>query len=448
VKVKVEAGSISGRRLTTQLGTSYYTKDNVGRQAMSILYTGAAASATLTITGSALTLEAPTGTQVALLDLTHLTTVQQVSDSIALVAGFTSSVLDSNYTAPALNGLDFVTAVDVKTAAYTVRADLQACVDWFNSVQQGFVTATRLTGAGTIPAVAPFAPLSGGSDGVTTNTQWASAFETLQTVDVQWLASMSGDPAIAAMTDAHALFMSTAGRRERRAIAGTAAGTSQLDAIAAAKALNSDRTSLVFQGHYDYDANGLLKLYPPYVSAARIAGAFAGVNPGTPLTNKNFKCRGLEFNLRNPVDTDVLLEAGLYCLMDSETGFKTVKSISTWLVNDNYNRVEQSCGSALDTVVRNVRDALSAVIGAKGNPLVLARAASIVKATLDEASRAEPQGPGLLAGDAANPPYRNITVSLEGDVLRAQFECSPVIPVNYALTTVFAVPYSGVSIAA
>ena len=75
--------------------------------------------------------------------------------------------------------------------------------------------------------------------------------------------------------------------------------------------------------------------------------------------------------------------------------------------------------------------------------MVLSRAISIAESTLRELARQEPQGPGVLAGDEANPPYRNIRATLEGDVVRIEFECSPVIPVNYILTTVFAVPYTG-----
>ena len=92
-----------------------------------------------------------------------------VVDRINLVAGFAAAVLDGNYTAPALNGLDYVTAASVKTTTYTVRADLQAAVDWLNSSSEGYVTATRVAAVGAIPAVAAFAFLSGGSDGTTTN---------------------------------------------------------------------------------------------------------------------------------------------------------------------------------------------------------------------------------------------------------------------------------------
>jgi len=62
---------------------------------------------------------------------------------------------------------------------------------------------------------------------------------------------------------------------------------------------------------------------------------------------------------------------------------------------------------------------------------------------LRELARPEPIGPGVLAGDAESPPYKNITANLEGDVLRVEFQCSPVIPVNYIPVAIYAVPYSG-----
>ena len=53
IKAKVEAGTLSGLRLTTQRGDEYYTQDNVGRAAFSVRYNGALASATMTVTGTA-----------------------------------------------------------------------------------------------------------------------------------------------------------------------------------------------------------------------------------------------------------------------------------------------------------------------------------------------------------------------------------------------------------
>lgn len=443
MKVKIETGSTAGKKITTQLGSGYYVGDNIARDAFTIRYSGAEATANMSINNSTLTLQAPNASIVATIDLNAYNTVQKLVDRINAVTGFGATAAAGQADAPTLNGLDTVTTVDVKTADVIATANLQAIVDWFNGESEGYITATRQANAGLVPANIPFTYLGGGSDGVTTNTEWTAAFTTLQGEDVQWVNPASSDPSIHAMADTHVAFMSGAGRKERRSICGTAAGTSDAAAILAAKALNSDRTSLVHLGFYDFNAAGVLTLYPPYTTAAKLVGMFSGVNPGTPLTNKTIKARGLERKLKNPVDTDPLIQGGVLCLEDTPEGYKVVKSISTWLQNDNYNRVEVSTGVATDFVVRNVRQALDPLRGSKGDPRVLRRAVEIADSTLSQLAKPEPAGPGVIVGDTENPPFKNIRARLEGDVLAVEFQCSPVIPVNYIPVTVSIVPYSG-----
>lgn len=443
VKVKVEAGSLKGRKLTTALASETYSEDNVYRDAFSIQYTGAQASAVMTVSNTQVILQAPTGTTVATIDLATYATVQQLVDRINAVVGFGASVLDGNEQRATLNSLDSVTAQDVRTAAYTATAHLQAIVDWFNSTAEGFVTATRAANIGTMPAAIPFTYLSGGDNGSVTNTEWSNAFTVLQSVDCQWVVPLSSDPSIHAMVEAHVEFMSGVAQKERRAIVGTALATSDTDAIAAAKALNNDRLSLVHLGGYDYNAAGALTLYAPYIIAAMVAGAFAGVSPGTPLTNKSLKLRGLERKLRNPTDTDALIRGGVLALEETPTGYRVVKSITTWLTNQNYNRVEVSTGVAVDYTARALREGLASIKGAKGNPATLGLAISSADTVLRGLAVAEPNGPGVLAGDADNPPFKNLTAKLVGDRIAVSVQVSPVIPVNYVTITIYAVPFSG-----
>lgn len=444
VKAKVEAATGGrGLKLTTQRGNDFYTQDNVFRNVIQIRYAGAEASGVLLVNGTTVTLQAPSGTPVATIDLATYKTVQELADRIGATSGFTAVVQDGNGDKPTLQALDFVTAQDVKTANYIMRADLQAAVDWFNSTGEGFTTCVRASEVGTLPAAIPFTYLTGGTDGTVTSTQWSNALAVLQTKDVQWVVPCTSDAAVHAMVDTHVAYMSGVGRKERRSICGSALATSDDAAIVLAKAINSDRTSLVHLGGYDYDANNVLTLYPPYIVAAMIAGAFAGVNPGTPLTAKSLKLRGLERDLRVPTDTDALIRGGVIPLENSTTGFRIVKSISTWLTNTKFNRVEQSVGVALDFTARTVRDALAPLKGTKGTPQALGLAVSLAQTALRGLSTPEPNGPGVLAGDDANPAFRNLTATLEGDVVAVSFEASPVIPINYIPVTIFAKPYSG-----
>ena len=443
IKAKVETATNKGKRLSTQVGNDYYTADDVYRDAFSVHYTGAQATSRMTISGTTLTLEAPNSTAVATIDLAAYSTVRKLVDRINAVTDFTGVVLDGNDERATLNALDYAANVDVKTSTYTATANLQAIVDWFNGYGEGFVTATRQAGVGAVPDNVAWTYLAAGSDGTTTSTEWAAAFTVLQSEDVQWVVPLTSDATIHAQADTHCSFMSNVARMERRCLVGGAVAQTIAEAVAAAKALNSDRTSQCFPGFYDYNASGVLTLYPSYMTAAMVAAAFAGSNPGTALTNKALKVRGLERKLRNPTDTDVLVDGGVLCVEETAKGYKVVKSISTWLVNDNYNRVEVSTGFAVDFTARNVRNAVDDLRGAKGNPVTLADAASRVESTLRELARPEPMGPGVLAGDAENPAYRNIQVSLEGDVMRIEFEVSPIIPINYILCVLHAVPWSG-----
>ncbi|MGR9107810.1 MAG: hypothetical protein ACU843_12845 [Gammaproteobacteria bacterium] len=441
IKVKVESGTNTGKRLTTQFGNDYYTEDDVARDAFSLQYTGAGAAATITVSNTTVTLTVD-GTPTAI-TLSSYPKMSQLVDYINTITDFTATLLDDNGNRATESGLDSVTTQDVKSAAYTVTANLQAVVDWFNGLGEGFLDATRVASAGDVPANIAFTYLSGGSDGVTTNTEWQAAFDALQSIDVQWVVPVSPDASIHAMADTHATFMSNVARMERRVLVGPASGTTDVSAIALAKALNSDRTSLTHLGFYDFDDDGVLVLREPYIMAALLGGGFAGVNPGTALTRKTVKIRGIERNLRNPTDTDALITGGVLCVESTNTGYRVVQSITTWLANSNYNRVEVSVGVAVDFVSRNVRNALEPLLGAKGDPISIASAISRTETALRQLAQPEPLGPGVLVGDAINPAYKNISAKLVGDVLTVEFEASPVIPINYIPIVIHAVPYTG-----
>ena len=277
-----------------------------------------------------------------------------------------------------------------------------------------------------------------------TPADWNKALDLLSTRDIQWVQAVTGDGAIQAAVNSHCIHCSSVtGKRERRTILGTKSGTSDVDAIKQAKAINSPRASLVHIGHYAYDDKGKLVLRPPYMTAGLVAAAFAGMNPGNAMTNKTIAVQGLERELRNPTDTDALILGGVMPIENTETGYKVTQSITTWLGNSKYNLREQSCGVAVDFTIRNVRLALEPLRGAKQSPLLLSRAISITKGALMELARPEPQGPEVLVGDENYPAWRNVTATVEGDVLRVQFEASPAIPNNYILVTMYAVPYSG-----
>lgn len=448
VQVQITSGTTRGKRIRTRLDQLEIDEDNIGRDVLEVQYAGAAASATVTVTTTGVVLAAPSGSALPEISFADAPTVADLVQRISAVPDWVASVLDNADEHPTADALDFVAAADAKTAPLALTANLAAIVAWFNSSAETLVSAEKVAGAGTMPAnVSPGAYLSGAVTGSVTTQDWSDAFLALQQIDAQWVVPVSGDAAIHAMTAAHVKFCSDILRRERRSICGTPLATSDEQAKLAARALNSDRVGLVHLGVYDYDTAGKLTLYSPYIAAAIIGGGFSGVNPGTAMTNKALAVSGLERRLRNPTDTDELLKAGVIPLEDTPQGYKVVQSISTWLVNNNYNKRELSVGAAIDYVARSLREALQPVVGKGNGPARIVEGKARASATLRELARPEPQGIGVIVGDENNPAWRNLTIVAEGDVLRAQVEVSPVIPVNYVPITIFAVPYSSAAAA-
>jgi phage tail sheath gpL-like len=159
---------------------------------------------------------------------------------------------------------------------------------------------------------------------------------------------------------------------------------------------------------------------------------FAGSDVATAMTHKSISVYGLEYNFKW-ADLDRLLLAGV-CPLEYDPGraYRVCQSITTWLKNDKYNRREVSVRRTADYVARQVRDRLDQdFVGSKGTATTLISIKNATISVLTQMSRAE-----LLAGDAANPPFKNIQCRLEGDTCWVDFECSPVIPINYIPVTI------------
>ena len=104
IKVKVQPGTNEGLQATSQFANSFYTADNIVRNAFSVQYTGISAAATMSVTGTSVALQVA-GTSVATIDLNAMQTIQQLVDAIDVVPDFSATVLDGNGEQEALNGL-------------------------------------------------------------------------------------------------------------------------------------------------------------------------------------------------------------------------------------------------------------------------------------------------------------------------------------------------------
>lgn len=448
IKVTVESGTSAGKRVTVQSGEFYFTKDNLTRTPMTVRYAGVEASATVEVTASTLTLAAPDDTMSPVeLTLANYRTIRELADAINAQPGFSAvAAIPSSPVEGVLDGLDPTSCLSVDLA---IKADLQVIIDWFNTAARDLVQATRSTGAINPPANLIGTYLTGGANGpAPTNQDWQDGFDALQATDIQWVVPLNENEDIWQMADAHVQFMSGPGKSERRALVGGGIVEGPLqtgisDAQDAAIAINSDRTALCFPPLLDREPGGALVPIPAYFLAAKVAGGFAAMNFGSTMTNKVLNVDGIDPVIANVYDSDTLINSGVLSVRKTQRGFIVAKAISTWLSNDNYNRVELSTGVALDYVARTVREALETFVGRKASPITIHEAITAADSVLRDLARPEPVGPGVIVGDADNPAYRGITAEIEGDILRLWFECSPVIPINFVLVGVHAKAYSG-----
>jgi hypothetical protein len=445
--VRITTGSTIGLQVTLQLNGQTWSQDNIALAPLSVAYSGTQSSATITVTNSTVTLAAPTGTTVGTISLASYTTVQALVNAINAVSGFSATVLSGNGNLATAGILDNVTAKALTTTPAALYANRQAVINWMNSLANSLavapVIATAASNATLPPAPISTTYLSGAVTGAAVTGDWTAALSLLQTLDVQHIVVLTSNPAIWAALDAHVQYMSTVAKRERRGYVGPAIGTSVSAVEAIPATINSDRTSVTWPGYYDYDPNGNYVLYAPYFSAALHALGYGGLPVGESMTNKALSIQALETVVRITADSDPLIAAGVTVIGSKPNGFTVLRSVSSWLQDNKYDRVEISCGNATDYTVRSVREAVELNAGSPNSPTALAQMITIAETVLSGLAKPAPNGPGILVGDANSPAYSDIKASITGDVRQLSFTCSPVIPGNFIGVTVGLRPYSG-----
>ena len=447
IRVKIQDGATTGtKKLYLNYGTDEIIEDNIGNTLLTLTYDGAAASALLNITASSLTVSAGVADSEVLIHtflFSEYSTLESLVNALNGQSDLTAVLSGDDTTWTIAGKFDFVEDTQLKSSVVDVTANLDALITLIESNAEPYMNTFRPATAGVTAGNFDWTYFKGGSVTTPTTDNYQSAINLLQSEDVQCVVALSSDASVHAMVEAHCIYMSNSANKERRGIAGGALSETLAETTLRAKNLNNDRMYLVSPGYKDYNDAGVLTTYAPYMFAAVLGGMITGSNPGESLTNKSCNIQGLEKKYLNPADTDDLIKGGVTTVINTNSGYRVVKSVSTWLRDSNYNRVEMGTGFAVDYIARNVREALETLKGGKGNSLILARAVSITENTLIELARPEPLGPEVIVGDTENPAYQNITAKLEGDVLRVYFQCSPVIPVNYVLIGISVTPYAG-----
>jgi len=454
ITVAITNGATGTKNVTVKKPGFTALGKNLQRKLFTVQYVGSGSAATMAIDDVQVTIiiSAPTSK-------THIFTFADYQSMDALVSAI-NSINDVNATLsrktgaervrPTSGQIDVIDEASILAITVTAKGDTQAVIDWLNSKAGGnLVVATRLPGA--LKTIDKTADAKGVKLDYTpqvaaTTAQWQAAFDALKVVDVQWLVPMSYDPTVHDLCAAHCDYMSSIGNK-RRAVIGLNPTLTEDFVLSSAFDMDNERVSMVHQGIYDKNLLGQKALFPSTVTAALIAGMMCGVPPATALTNKRIKAIGMQKRLLIPDDTDIFLDGGvLVCARNISGTIKVMQSLTT-AQTDNYNEREMSVGVATDTVETAIRDVLDPLRGQKNTPyLLLAEVLSRAESRLKQLAIPEPEGEGILVGDADNPPYIGLHATHEADSIRLEFQCSPVIPCNYIGVVIHTVPYSGASL--
>jgi hypothetical protein len=273
--VKVSTGTNVGKLIQMNYkGNEILNQDDVTLNLMSIHYTGAAATATLTITATKLTTSCAS---VAADDLDI--TLADYSDMGSLINFINSQ---PNYTC-LLTGqsdefttvFDAVTTQDIKTVAYNCIGGVEAIIRLINSTD--IIDAVLHSGAvrSTIDNLSDYQYFTGGTVLSATTADWTAALLKLEEYDLNNIVAMSGSITIQDLVTDHVKRMNQVKIKKYRQ-AGTGAGstaTSKSARIAQMKSMNSEDMEYCVSEFERYDyVNKEVKTFYPYYLYPLISG--------------------------------------------------------------------------------------------------------------------------------------------------------------------------------
>lgn len=352
-------------------------------------------------------------------------TVSDVINQVNGLSGWTATV-GPNGGPLAVENLDNKTATDV-TSELDFSGDLAHLIAAVND-NSGIVTAAKASGATGVPDnTSGDVYLLGGVEGTTSFSDWQAALDLLRDEDVNTVVPLTDDAAVHAATVAHCAYMCGAGRKERDCVLGAASGISLSDAKDAAVELNTRHARLLIQDMVRYNTDGEREQFPPYFHAAVAAGMQAGSDVGESLTAKYSNVLNVvNDSTYNLIDNgEELINGGILVQEKVEgRGFRWLRNVTTYLQSTNIAYIEASVNEAVNYSAYNIRTNLEFAVGQKGFAGTANAMLANVLDTLEE----------LVAEDIVVA-WRNLTVTIEGDVATVDVELAPVNPINFIKTT-------------
>jgi len=435
IKTKLEAATTSGKKITVQYkNETEEVWDNVEKESFEIQYTGSDASALMEISLTALITETgEVGAEVEDLNLlfTDFPTIQDLVDFINAQTDYTCSIKTLTPTDASSELDDVVAETDIKTNAVTAESSLQALIDAFNT--SGYVTAefkSTATDREIPDNVTDWVFLSGAIAGAYSSTEWAASLTLAEEEDIQFMGTSEEDAAIHTLIRNHCIKMNAAtGKNERQFLAGGAAGETTAQAETRAKALNSEYGLLAYPGivDYDFDDYTKTKTYSPAYYACKLLGMFVALALPEPATNKDVGILRWEKKL-SVVEIENLIKVGVCVGMQTRAGRLTVARSMTSYQGSELQKCEFSMMREALFASKDLRTAVEeSFIGKAMTNSLLGRVDAIVVSKLSQY-----EGLGIFTGDI---PYWGYKKTVQGDLIRIEYNCNLTAPTNFIFIT-------------
>lgn len=433
MRLKFSAGTTEGYRVQIAYKDSTEDYDNIKRNSFSIQYTGSGGGTAGTMDIDATTLTTTiTGDTDANLSLTlaDYASIQELVDYLNLTGDYTAEVLTDVPTQLA-TVLDFQTAANIFTAAYSATSDYQAVYEILDDADLlGAITKSGTTRL--VPdADADYIYLTGATAGTSTSSDYTTALAVLENEDIQFISTPSTEAAIHTLIKNHCVSMSSVDyKKERQFYVGGATGETVAEAVARAKVLNSEYGSLCYPGYYAYNDSGVKTLYSPAYYACKQVGMLSALALNNPTTSKTHDIIEWEDDLSR-TDKINCIKGGVLCgAKDSDGNYITVRSMTTYqsaLLQKN----EASIMREALYQSRDLRDRMErALIGTPNlGETQLARVDSIFERTI-----LDWKGLGIIVAKDGEL-YSGYTRSISGDQVIIQYNTWDTAPTNFVFIT-------------
>ena len=428
------------KKVTLSYKDKSETVDNIGKKVFSLIYFGDGQNPTVTINANSMVLAAesiPEGEEPSEtidqgnISFTDFDTMDALIAKINNSGVYQATLIDVNTTLKT-NQLDTISSVPITDEGLTIYANYNEFKKTLESMSLVGEVEVESTDSRVVPEnTDAFVYFTGGTSGDYTLNEWSTALESLETKDIQILATPSTEQTVHSLISNHCTSMSsTVNRKERTAILGGSVGMSDDAAITEAQGINNKLISFVPDNALAFNQiSGENETISGAMIGCMLAGMESAMSPNTPLTFKTLNVLGFS-KVRTITNLEKLIKAGLMvCSPNPEnlTSYICIRAMTTYQSDDLINNERSMVREDL-FMNRDLRQRFVPPIG--GTQLTINE---IIQTLKDAAKDWNTNGYIVPTDDNEN--VWDIKIRIDGDKRYLTFSRYLTAPVNFVFIT-------------